>query len=56
MTNEESSELAQPGVGAFDDPSSFMKAQLEAEAEPIYDPGSSHFLRIRRALCFSAVL
>jgi hypothetical protein len=37
MTNEESSELTQPGVGAFDDPSSFITAQLAAVFEALLD-------------------
>jgi hypothetical protein len=30
MTNEQSSELAEPGVGSFDDPAAFVAAQLAA--------------------------
>jgi hypothetical protein len=30
MTNEQSSELADPGVGSFDDPAAFVAAQLAA--------------------------
>jgi hypothetical protein len=30
MTNEQSSALAKPGVGSFDDPTAFVAAQLAA--------------------------
>ena len=30
MTNEQSSELAEPGVGSFNDPAAFVAAQLAA--------------------------
>ena len=38
MTNQQSTELTEPGVGSFDDPSSLVAAQFATVLEPRLDP------------------